>query len=64
MSFKRHVVSARRLDLEVVSHMTVDGLRDAIAGSKRARLSEIVTDSLSRDTDPATSKGSVRANLR
>lgn len=60
MSFKRRVVSAlgkeelleigRRLDLEVASRMTVDELRDAIAGSKRARLSEIVADSLSRDT--------------
>ena len=60
MSFKRRVVSAlgkeelleigRRLDLEVVARMTVDELRDAIAGSKRARLAEIVADSLSRDT--------------
>jgi hypothetical protein len=40
----------RRLDLEVAARMTVDELRDAIAGSKRARLSEIVVNSLSRET--------------
>jgi SAM-dependent methyltransferase len=60
MSFKRRVVAAlgkdelleigRRLELEVAVRMTVDELRDVIAASKRARLSEIVADSLSRDT--------------
>ena len=60
MSFKRQVVSALgkeellaiggRLDLEVAARVTVDELRDAVAGSKRVRLSEIVAESLSRDT--------------
>lgn len=60
MSFKRRALSAlgkeelleigRRLELEVVSRMPVDELRDVLAGSKRAHLAAIVTEELSRDT--------------
>jgi SAM-dependent methyltransferase len=59
MTFKRRVLSAlgkdqlleigRGLDLEVATRMAVDDLRDVIAKSKRASLSAIVQESLSRD---------------
>ncbi len=60
MTFKRRVLAAlgkadllgiaRDLDLEVTSRMTVEEVRDALAKSKRASLSAIVHDGLSRDT--------------
>jgi hypothetical protein len=60
MTFKRRVLSAlgkdelleigRDLELEVTTRMAVDDLRDALAKSKRASLTAIVQESLSRDT--------------
>ena len=60
MTFKRRVLSGlgkaelleigRGLELEVTTRMTLDELRDVIAGSKRAKLGVIVTEGLSRDT--------------
>ncbi|MBK9031572.1 MAG: N-6 DNA methylase [Myxococcales bacterium] len=60
MTFKRRVLSAlgkdellevgRALELDVTTRMTVDELRDVIAASKRAKLSLIVQESLTRDT--------------
>ena len=60
MTFKRRVLSAlgkdelleigRDLELEVTTRMAVDDLRDALAKSKRASLTAIVQESLSRET--------------
>lgn len=60
MTFKRRVLSAlgkdelleidRDLELGVTTRMAVDDLRDALAKSKRASLTAIVQESLSRDT--------------
>ncbi len=60
MTFKRKVLSAlskaelldlgRNLEIEVVSRMTVDELRDSLGRSKRARVELLVTSALSRDT--------------
>lgn len=60
MSFKRRVLSAlkkdqllevgRGLELHVTARMPVQELRDTLARSKRAKLEEIVTASLPRDT--------------
>ncbi len=60
MSFKRRVLSAlgkdslleiaRGLELEVTTRMGVEELRDALAGSKRAKLDTIVQESLPRET--------------
>lgn len=60
MTFKRRVLSAlgkeelqevaRRLELDITTRMTIDELRDVVAKSKRASVSEIVQESMSRDT--------------
>ncbi len=60
MSFKRRVLSAlskpdllalgRNLELDVLTRMSIDELRDVLASSKRARLEWIVTPRMERDT--------------
>lgn len=60
MTFKRRVLSVfgkdqlleigRGLGLDINTRMTVAELRDALAGSKKAKLALLVTDALARDT--------------
>lgn len=60
MTFKRRVLSVfskaellelgRGFELNVKAAMTVDQVREVLAGSKRAKLSAIVTSALERDT--------------